>query len=155
MIEAQQDEENVLLLSTNFIGRLAYMKGKSPNIVPITYFYDIENNCVLSYAKEGHKIEAMRENPTVSFQVDDISSIQKWRSVQAYGVFQELESNTAKDQLHRFFEGVQDTIASLKSEHPKFIQDFSTRLQQTGMPLVYRIAITNIVGKVRNDAANP
>lgn len=139
------------MLSNNYIGRLAYISGKKPYLVPITYFHDAEEKSIISYAAEGHKIQAMRNDEYVTLQVDNIESIQNWRSVQAQGRFEELTGSTAKKYLHRFAEGVQDTIKRSKGGYPKFIQDFSARLQNEKIPVVYRINITDIIGKVRED----
>jgi len=151
MIKDLKISECLELLGNNYIGRLAFVMGKSPYIVPITYFHDAEEKSILSYSAEGHKLEAMRQHDSVAFQVDDIESIQNWRSVQVHGKFEALTGSTAKKYLHRFAEGVQETIARLKGEHPKFIQDFSARLQNGNVPVVYRIQITDITGKVRSD----
>jgi nitroimidazol reductase NimA-like FMN-containing flavoprotein (pyridoxamine 5'-phosphate oxidase superfamily) len=93
----------------------------------------------------------MQKYGKVAIQVDEISSIQQWRSVMILGEFEELEGSTAKKYLHKFANGVQDTITRNKGETPKFIQDFSSRLQNRGLPIVYRINIRDIVGKYRDE----
>lgn len=150
MVKDLEISECLEVLGNHFIGRLSFIWGKSPHIVPVTYFHDAEEKSILSYSAEGHKLNAMRQHGSVAFQVDDIESIQNWRSVQVHGRFEELTGSTAKKYLHRFAEGVQDTIARSKNEHPKFIQDFSNRLQNGNIPVVYRIHLTDIMGKVRN-----
>lgn len=149
MIKNLEIPECIKVLNNHFIGRLSFVFGKSPYIVPITYFHDAEEKCILSYSAEGHKLDAMRLKRLVAFQVDNIESIQNWSSVQVHGKFEELTGSTAKRYLHRFAEGVQNTIERTKGEHPKFIQDFSVRLQNEKIPVVYRIHITDITGKVR------
>ncbi|MGB6150576.1 MAG: pyridoxamine 5'-phosphate oxidase family protein [Pricia sp.] len=150
-IKTMELSECLALLGENYIGRLAYISGKTPHINPITYFHDAEERCILSYSAPGYKIEAMERHGAVAFQVDDIRSIQNWRSVMVHGNFEELEGSTAKKYLHRFAEGVQSTIAKKEGETPKFIQDFSSRLQERKIPIVYRIHITDIIGKSRQD----
>lgn len=98
----------------------------------------------------GHKIEAMRISDSVALQVDEIKSIQHWRSILIHGKFKEFQGSTAKKYLHRFAEGVQETVIRKKGIAPKFIQDFSSRLQQRGIPVVYRISIHDITGKFRD-----
>lgn len=98
----------------------------------------------------GHKIEAMRISGSVALQVDDIESIQHWRSVLVHGIFEEFDGSTAKKYLHRFAEGVQVTVTRKKDTNPKFIQDFSSRLQERGIPIMYRITINDITGKFRD-----
>ncbi|MDT7827462.1 pyridoxamine 5'-phosphate oxidase family protein [Pricia sp. S334] len=150
-IKNMTTSECLQLLSENYIGRLAYISGRTPHINPITFYHDAEEKCILSYSSPGFKIQAMKKHRPVALQVDDIRSIQEWRSVLVQGNFEELEGSTAKKQLHRFAEGVQRTIAKKDGETPKFIQDFSSRLQERHIPIVYRIHITDIVGKSRRD----
>lgn len=143
-------DECIKLLSDNYIGRIAFISGKNPFITPITYYYDAKENFILSYSTEGHKIDAMRKSKIVALQVDEINTIQNWRSVMAHGVFEELEGSTAKYYLHKFAEGVQETIAKKEGTGVKFISDFSSRLTQKGIPIVYRIVLTDISGKCRD-----
>jgi nitroimidazol reductase NimA-like FMN-containing flavoprotein (pyridoxamine 5'-phosphate oxidase superfamily) len=137
------------VLANQYTGHLAFISGKSPYVVPITYFHDVAEKCILSYSAIGHKIEAMRKYNEVALQVEDINSIQKWRSVLIHGHFEELNGSTAKKYLHKFAEGVQETINRTKGDKPRFIQDFSSRLQRGKLPIVYRIHITDITGKFR------
>jgi len=137
MIKKLEISECLKILDSNFIGHLAYIFGESPFILPITYFYDAEENCILSYSAKGHKIEAMRKHATIALQVDEIQSIQKWNSVLIHGSFEELEGSTAKKYLRRFVEGVQDTIVKSNAAKPKFIHDFSSRLQGK-LLIIYR-----------------
>ncbi len=151
MIQDLKLEECLELLGKNYIGRLAFVGGKSPYVLPITYFHDAEDRCILSYSAQGHKLDSMRIYKWVSFQVDRIESIQNWKSVLVHGNFEELTGSTAKKYLHKFAEGVQETILKNEGVSPKFIQDFSSRLSQRGIPIVYKINITDISGKFRNE----
>ena len=149
MIRDLEIEECLEILCNNYIGHLGYISGKSPFVIPITYFHDAEEKCLLSYSTSGHKIEAMRKYEYVSLQVENIQSILEWSSVQVRGSYEELEGSAAKKYLHKFTEGVQNTIKELKGSRPKFISDFSSRLQERELPIVYRINIHDIVGKSR------
>ncbi|MCW5517177.1 pyridoxamine 5'-phosphate oxidase family protein [Muriicola sp. Z0-33] len=145
-----ETEACIKLLKDNYIGRLAFNSGATPYITPITYYYDAKENCILSYSTEGHKIAAMRKLNLVALQVDQIDTIQNWRSVLIHGNFEELKGSTAKYYLHKFAEGVQETIAKTEGSGAKFISDFSSRLTQKGIPIVYRIIINDISGKFRD-----
>ena len=143
-------EECLKLLGNNYIGYLAFISGATPYITPITYYYYPEEHCLLSYSSEGHKIDAMRKANAVALQVDEIHNIQDWRSVLVHGKFEELQGITAKFYLHKFAQGVQETIGRKEGSGPKFISDFSTRLTQSKLPIVYRIVISDIAGKFRD-----
>ncbi|PWL37357.1 flavin mononucleotide-binding protein [Flagellimonas aquimarina] len=142
------------LLNENYIGRLGFISHSSPHITPITYFHDAEEKSILSYSTEGHKINAMRKFPSVSLQVDEINTIQNWKSVLIHGRFEELQGSTAKKYLRKFSNGVQETIAKKIGESPKFISDFSSRLSERKLPVVYRVNINDISGKYREPEQN-
>lgn len=151
MIRDLEQEECLELLGHNYLGHLGYISGKDPFVIPITYFHDTEEGCILSYSSNGQKIDAMRKYENVCLQVEQITSIQDWKSVQIHGIFEELEGSTAKKYIHKFAQGVQDTIERMKGKKPKFIGDFSSRLQKRKLPIVYRIKITGITGKIREN----
>ena len=139
------------VLADNYVGRLAYIADNEPHVVPSTYFYDMDERCILCFATNGHRINALRKNNKVSLQVDTFISFRHWESVQAHGSFQELLGDTAKQALKHFAEGVQQTIDNKKAERPHFLSHFSGRLQEVEMPVVYRIAVTKITGKSVED----
>lgn len=139
------------LLGRNYIGRLSYIYGKSPFILPITYYHDPEEKCIISYSAEGHNLEAMRNYDIVSLQVDDIKSVQSWKSVMVQGKFQEVTGSEAKYYLHKFANGVRTAMLMRGEEVPLFIKEFSSKLDDRGLPVVYRITITEIIGKYRDD----
>ncbi|TJZ60046.1 pyridoxamine 5'-phosphate oxidase family protein [Sphingobacterium olei] len=89
MLGELDKKEIVDLLQSQFIGRLGcHLNGKT-YIVPINYLY--QNNAIYAHSGEGKKIEIMRENPLVCFQVDDIKSMFKWKSAILWGTFEELK----------------------------------------------------------------
>lgn len=88
------------LLSSQVVGRLACCDGKFPYIIPISYCYD--GNYIFGQTVEGKKLEIIRKNPNIAFQVDSYLDIFNWQSVIIYGQFEELkkdETDYAKDML--------------------------------------------------------
>jgi nitroimidazol reductase NimA-like FMN-containing flavoprotein (pyridoxamine 5'-phosphate oxidase superfamily) len=66
-MENLETHESVLLLKANYLGHLAFVANNQLFIIPITYFYDDEENEIIAYSGTGHKINAMRANPIVAF----------------------------------------------------------------------------------------
>ncbi|TDT40492.1 hypothetical protein CLV90_3341 [Maribacter spongiicola] len=143
------EKECATLLKQNYIGRLAYISGGCPHIVPITYFYDSETNTITSYSSEGHKIQEMRKNTAVCLSIDEIASISNWKSVLVQGTFEELSRIDAKHMLHEFSEGVKKVLADNYGEHPKCISEFSAKIDAEDASIVFRININEITGKIR------
>ena len=139
------------LLVDNYLGHLAYIANNEPHVVPSTYFFDKDEKSILCFASNGHRVNSLRKYNKVSFQVDCVESFRRWQSVQVHGTFQELTGDSAKLCLKHFADGVQRTIDHKNAERPHFLSHFSGRLQETEMPVVYRIAVTKIIGKSVED----
>ena len=88
------------ILSSQVIGRLACADGKYPYIIPLTYTFD--GKFIYGQVLEGKKLDIIRKNPNVCFQVDSVLDIYNWQSVILYGHFEEQlgeDLSTARDIL--------------------------------------------------------
>tara|TARA_R110000868_G_scaffold169348_1_gene404352 strand:+ start:811 stop:1314 length:504 start_codon:yes stop_codon:yes gene_type:complete len=150
MIRDLNIKECIRILDTNYIGHLAYLFRKNPIVVPITYYYNKAGNYIICYSAEGHKIKAMRNNKYVSLGVDEIISVNHWKSVLLEGKFEELKGPDAKYQLHEFANGVKKIMLTKEKKNVHFISEFSSKLYSEGIPVVYKINILEITGKKRN-----
>src|SRR6476661_5414991 len=86
------------LLRTSRIGRIGCHGEGRVYVVPIAYVYDGE--CVYAHSTDGLKVRTMRMNRNVCFEVDDIRRISEWRSVIAWGTYEELWGQ-AEDEAAR------------------------------------------------------
>ncbi len=74
MIQDMKPQEIDELLSDAPFGRLALADGEVPCIVPLSYVY--ANKTIYFHSwHEGKKIEIMRNNPKVCFEVDEYKEI--------------------------------------------------------------------------------
>lgn len=77
------------LLSTSIVGRIACnAAGERPYLVPLAYAYDGES--VYAVSGPGRKIELMRADPRISFEVDRVETSDTWQSVVAEGDYEEV-----------------------------------------------------------------
>jgi uncharacterized protein len=83
MLYRLSEEESYALLCSKQIARLGCVVGVGPYVVPLNYIFDDQS--VLSHSLPGRKLTAMRQNPRVCVQVDDIKDPCSWKSVIAYG----------------------------------------------------------------------
>jgi len=151
MIRNLHKDESTKILVSNYIGNLSYIYRDRPYVVPITYFFDIENNLIIGYSAEGHKIRAMRQNINVSLGVSEINSINSWSSVLAQGRFKELSGSVAKAQLHIFSLGVKDLIINKEHRKLDFISEFSSKIHKDDLPIVFQIKVDELTGKMRRN----
>lgn len=151
MIKELKTKDCLNILKNNYLGHLGYICNGIPYVVPITYYYDQENNCLVSYSSEGYKIKAMRKRRTVSLQVEEIDSIHEWKSVLVHASFEELFQIDAKYELHEFAKGVKSIIEKKENYMPSSIGEFSTKLHGGGVPVVYRLKIGEVTGRKREE----
>lgn len=142
-------QECVKLLKNNYIGHLAYLSGGIPESLPITYYFDARNETIISYSGEGMKIKSMRKNPQISFQVEEITNLQNWKSVILYGRFEELEAIDAKKMLHVFAEGVKAILSRKENTSLNYLNEFSSKVETPVNSIVYRINISDMKGRQR------
>jgi nitroimidazol reductase NimA-like FMN-containing flavoprotein (pyridoxamine 5'-phosphate oxidase superfamily) len=77
------------LLATSIVGRIACNQpGDRPYLVPLAYAYDGES--VYAVSGPGRKLDLMRADPRVSFEVDRVEQSDRWQSVVAEGEFEEV-----------------------------------------------------------------
>ena len=76
------------LLSERRVGRLGCVDNGEPYVVPINYVFD--DGTIYSHSLPGRKIDALRAHPRACLQVDEIEDDFNWRSVLAYGDFEEI-----------------------------------------------------------------
>lgn len=151
MIRTLNKTERLHLLETNYIGNLSYIYKNRPFIAPITYFFDKENNEIIGYSAEGHKVKAMRQNNNVCLSVSDVDSVNDWKSVLAQGIFVELTGSDAKAKLHEFSLGVKDLIINKEHRKLDFISQFSSKIYKDDLPVIFVIKVEELTGKMRQN----
>jgi nitroimidazol reductase NimA-like FMN-containing flavoprotein (pyridoxamine 5'-phosphate oxidase superfamily) len=92
------------LLQTSIVGRIACcghgLTGDGrPYVVPLAYGYDGES--VYAHSGPGRKLDLMRAEPRVTFEVDQAEASDQWRSVIAEGAFEEIAEPGERDAALR------------------------------------------------------
>jgi nitroimidazol reductase NimA-like FMN-containing flavoprotein (pyridoxamine 5'-phosphate oxidase superfamily) len=87
------------LLRTAIVGRIACCgHGQTgdgrPYLVPIAYGYD--GAAIYAHSGPGRKLDLMRAEPRVTFEVDEAQASDRWRSVIAEGTFEEIADPAAR-----------------------------------------------------------
>jgi nitroimidazol reductase NimA-like FMN-containing flavoprotein (pyridoxamine 5'-phosphate oxidase superfamily) len=122
------------------LGRLACARDGQPYVVPITFA--MEGNFLYSFSLLGRKIEWMRENAQVCVQVDEVEHPRKWRSVIAYGRFEELPDRVG-------WKVQRDRAWSLLSRHAQWWEPGGVKpVAEAPAPhLFYRISVDEVTGR--------
>lgn len=142
--ELNEYEIDNLLLSQS-VGRIGYADGKKPYITPVTYIYD--GNNIIGQTRQGMKLDLIRKNPTVCFEVDVITSMNNWKSVLVSGKFFELkgkEGDKAREYLFKHVLTLMTGSAVHQHEHEVSTEvDDDNRIK----PVMYKIKIKEKNGR--------
>ena len=147
-----QEIENVF--KEQLIGRIGCHANNITYIVPTSYAYDGET--IYARAHEGLKIELMRKNPHVCFQVDIIENMGNWKSVIAWGEFRELTETLKRNSaiqklLDRKIPGIASNTVKLTADWP-----FSSEDDLSAIPgIIFSILINEKTGRFeKSDEVN-
>ncbi|MEO6731796.1 MAG: pyridoxamine 5'-phosphate oxidase family protein [Ferruginibacter sp.] len=151
MISKLTEEQIEEILNKNVLGRIGCNDGNRTYVVPINYVYDGKN--IIGHSMEGMKIVMMRKNPEVCFGVDEMKSITKWRSVIAWGQYQELTNERDRYYAMKLFA---DRMMQIKISEPSNHLNVSAdriipKFQKNSRSVIYRIIITEKTGRSENE----
>ena len=76
------------ILHRQIIGHIGCHANDTPYVVPISYAY--ETGCVYAHSEEGMKINMMRQNPKVCFEVYRMENMGTWQCVVGWGSYDEI-----------------------------------------------------------------
>lgn len=135
------------LLTSQAIGRIACCDGKHPYIVPVTYSYD--GHFIYGQSTEGQKIELMRQNPNVCFQVDISCNMDDWQSVLVFGQFEELKEETAVKAREHLFSKVVPLMTSSAIHQHEHWEGLGHELSDLSRikPIMFRIKVNEKSGR--------
>jgi nitroimidazol reductase NimA-like FMN-containing flavoprotein (pyridoxamine 5'-phosphate oxidase superfamily) len=143
-LSIEQIEE---ILAENIFGRIGCNDGKKTYVVPVNYVYD--GKYIIGHSMQGMKIDMMRRNPLVCFEVDEIKDFTNWKSVIVWGQFQELSNE--QDRYHAMQLFVDKTLRLKISETaiPPEFTDKRVHPRSAGniKPVIYRILISEKTGR--------
>src|SRR5205809_756868 len=101
MLGKLNENEIEEVLSNNLFGRLGCHDDGKTYVVPVNYVYD--GNNIIAHSVWGMKIQMMRNNPQVCFEVDEIVDFTNWKSVIIWGEFQEITDPHERYRAIKYF----------------------------------------------------
>jgi uncharacterized protein len=95
MIGSLQSNEIEEMLHRQLIGRIGCHADGITYIVPVSYAYD--GKYLYVHTHEGMKVSIMRKKPRICFETDSMDNMSNWKSVIAWGIFEELTNEEARE----------------------------------------------------------
>lgn len=130
------------------VGRIACTDGKKPYIVLVTYVYDGKD--VIGQAQDGMKVNMMRANPNVCFEVDAMANMANWQSVILFGTFHELKGKEAQKARDYLFHHVWPLLTSSTIQPHEQAETGNIEDSNRIKPVLYRIKIKEKRGRFEN-----
>lgn len=124
------------MLQSGGVARLGCILNGEPYIVPINYY--LEDNFAYSHSLPGLKIDALRINPHACLQRDDLEESFRWRSVLAFGKYEEIRDTEDREFI----------LGKLLRRFP-MLTPVESAIAEDGSPpsvIVFRIRIERISG---------
>ncbi len=128
------DKESQAILREGIFGRLGCIASGWPYVVPVNYFFDGDD--IYIHTLPGKKLDALRANPRACLQVDKIEDPYNWRSVIAYGTFEEISNEETRE----------DILTRMYSRLPHMTPVESRLVEGAKGTIVFRIKVEEITG---------
>jgi nitroimidazol reductase NimA-like FMN-containing flavoprotein (pyridoxamine 5'-phosphate oxidase superfamily) len=138
---AQMEE----LLHSNILGRIGCHAGNTTYIVPISYAY--MDKTIYCHSRPGTKIDMMRQNPEVCFEVDKLTDMANWKSVIAWGTFQELDDKDERKRALEFLVNRVLPMVSSETTHLSSSWPFPPDDLNEIKGIVFKILIKKMTGR--------
>ncbi|HKX30153.1 MAG TPA: pyridoxamine 5'-phosphate oxidase family protein [Blastocatellia bacterium] len=122
------------ILREGKLGMLGCIAAGEPYVVPVNYYFDGQD--LYLHSLPGKKIQALRVNPRVCFQVCEIQSPYHWRSVIAYGNYEEISGEQEREVA----------LARLYRSLPHLSPVESKQIKDPREIIVFRIKVDEITG---------
>ena len=125
------------ILHGEVIARIGCISDGRVYVVPVSYAYD--GTHVWGHTMEGAKLRAMRANPNVCVEVEQVDDMSNWRSVIAWGTFEECEGDDWDAGLALLVDRIMPLLTFPPHAHPD--------LSALRRGAVYRIRLGDKTGR--------
>jgi uncharacterized protein len=133
------------LLLSNILGRIGCHSHNTTYIVPISFAYN--DRTIYCHSRPGTKINMMRQNPEVCFEVDQLHDMANWKSVIAWGTFHELTDKKERSIALELLVNRVLPILSSETTHLSTSWPFPPDDLNEIKGIVFKIAIHKMTGR--------
>lgn len=124
----------ISILEKGNLGRLGCIAEGEPYVIPVNYFYD--GKYIYIHSMPGRKINALRSNPRACLQIDEIVDSYNWRSVIAYGSYEEISDEDTREQI----------LESIFKRVPQLTPVETKMAKSQEKTIIFRLMVDQITG---------
>jgi uncharacterized protein len=141
VIRALAGEEIERVLRAEVVGRIGCHAAGRTYVVPVCYAY--EEGAIYAHSGLGLKIEMMRQNPSVCFEVDHVEDLTNWDSAICWGTYEELSRSDAQHGLDLIRAGISNRMPRTLGHG----QLAAEKADGADTPIVFRLNLTERSGR--------
>jgi uncharacterized protein len=135
-------------LESTHVGRLACAYNNQPYVVPMNFAADGNYLYLYGFTTLGQKIQWMRSNPLVCFEIENVINHNHWTSVIVFGRYEELpdrpDYEAARRRAHTFLQ------KRAMWWEPAFVSQEHRDQPHSRTPIFFRIKIESMSGHRAN-----
>lgn len=139
-LESLSESDCLQILKSSTFGHLGFHQHGQMVILPFNFAFD--DGYIYSHSLPGSKLDAMKKNPEVCLQTESVENMIKWKSVLAWGRFEDCPEEDANRIMRDLIKNMNLTQQQLGRSSLEL--DFSALLERA---TVYRIKINKVIGR--------
>ena len=145
--EKEINDEKILneILTSNKICRIAFSSNNKPYLIPMNYGYS-KNSLYLHSAKEGKKIDYIKNNNQVCFEITDSIAPMASDKICNYGT--KFRSVIGQGKIHILDEREKNNAIEIIVKQQTGKIDWKINQQMLNNIMVLKIEIISITGKI-------
>jgi len=140
------------LLRQQLVGRIGCHVDGLTYVVPVSYAYD--GDYIYCHTHEGMKINMMRKNPDVCFEIDSAWNYSNWQSVIGWGSFEELAEGPERTQAIAVLRERKLPMLSSETMHLGLLWPFHSGERDVD-GIIFRIQLKEKTGRYETTTAEP
>lgn len=141
MSRDMSNEEIEAFVRGEVVARIGCHADDHLYVVPVAYAF--RDGVLYGFSHEGKKLAMMRKNPRVCVEIDAVEHLGSWKSVIAWGTFEELEGDAADRGAAIAAERLASLVSDAESR-----RRLREALRREPAPVIYRIRIDEMTGRV-------
>jgi nitroimidazol reductase NimA-like FMN-containing flavoprotein (pyridoxamine 5'-phosphate oxidase superfamily) len=143
MVGRLSDEEIDRLLREQTIGHLGCSAHGRTYVLPMSFVY--HDGTIYGHTAEGLKLQMLRSNPEVCFQVDAIAGVSSWRSAVTWGRFEILDGENGAAAMRHFLKKLQPHLSDVEGAREQMLEQLVALSLSRGF--AYRIVLREKSGR--------
>jgi uncharacterized protein len=133
------------VLRSELVGRIGCYGAGRVYVVPVAFVFHKDH--IYAHSKQGLKINMMRKNAKVCFEVESRESMNRWRTVILWGKYEELTTMQEQREVMKILNDRFIGYTISETVLPTPYMNSPRHVEKALKPVFYRISIEEVSGR--------